>query len=921
MNKLILIVTTMMVLIADTFTCYSQLASPSPNLKEVIVVNKTHVDLGYTHLASDAIALYRTEMIDNALNTMDAFPPERRFSWTLPAWLLSETLWEGQDPHRRKRLEEAIGSDRLAWHAIPFTMHTDACDMEDLARGFVFADQLSAKYNKPLSRTAKQTDVPEHSWFLPTLLANAGVKFIHIGTNNQCVMPDVPDFFFWEGPDGSRILVYFSKCAYGTDIIPPEDWPFETWLAMQVTGDNSGPPDKAALAALLNRADEKLPGVKVTFGTIDDFYNAISKEDLSNVPVVRADLTDTWIHGIGSMPEETAIAHNMRPDMTTLESLEMLLVHANLKENTARTPIAEARENSLLYSEHTWGSQTEGIQNDMWGEKLQKALAEYKIHGKPDTLVKPGLPFFEESFDQHRRYIWRARDIVDSLLAENLTTLAENVAVEGTRIVVYNGLPWSRDALVSIPKESLQSMGTGALKAVNITSKEENASLIHDDGTQLTFLAKDLPSNGYATFKVEKSKDHDVKGSITSPVQTVENDFFTLTVDANKGGITSLIDKKTGRELVEQGADEALGQYLFEQFSGKNVTQWLSKYATYGDIYKQMDWENLTQKDINTYNGQQMGKRFMPADVVYSANYAVHATSEISTDVLGQTVTLKMMPSGKNPDPVTLRIRLYNDLPYIDLEWEIKDKTADRIPEGGWLCLPLNIKNPTWKLGRIGAVTDPATDIVNNANFHLFALQSGVSVRGEDGYGVAVCPLDNPLVSLGEPGLWQFSESWTERKPRVYVNLFNNMWNTNFPLWIEGSWRSRVRLWPLDKKSNDWDMVGPSWEARTSCVAGVAGGKAGKLPPRSEGITISNPGVLLTAFGPDPYGEGTILRVWEQAGNSSRINVTLPENTNYKTAVPVNLRSERKGEPIQISSRSFEFELGAYAPESFVLMP
>jgi len=150
---------------------------------------------------------------------------------------------------------------------------------------------------------------------------------------------------------------------------------------------------------------------------------------------------------------------------------------------------------------------------------------------------------------------------------------------------------------------------------------------------------------------------------------------------------------------------------------------------------------------------------------------------------------------------------------------------------------------------------------------------SGVSVRDEDGYGVAVCPLDNPLVSIGEPGLWKFSKTWTERKSRVYVNLSNNMWNTNFPLWIEGSWHSRVRIWPLDNKSTDWDMVGPSWEARTSCVAGVTEGKAGKLSPQSEGVGISRPGVLLTAFGPNPYGDGTILRLWEQAGKSGKCTV------------------------------------------------
>ena len=917
MKKLFFLLTVLYFILLNPIICISQSVNTYPNLKEVIVVNKTHVDLGYTHLASDALELYRTEMIDEALNTMDEFPPDIRFSWTMPAWLLSETLWEGQNPSRRQHIEKAIASDKIAWHAMPFTMHTGASHMEDLARGFVFADKLSEKYDKPLSRTAKQTDVPQHSWFLPTLLANAGVKFIHIGTNNQCMVPEVPDFFFWEGPDGSRVLVYYSKYEYGTDLIPPKDWPFETWFAMLVTGDNSGPPSKAAIEGLLKKADKELSGVEITFGTIDDFYNSISKEDLSNLPVIRGDLTDTWIHGIGAMPKETAIAHNIRPGMSTLESLDRLLVNTNLKEDDIESPLAEAYENSLLYSEHTWGSQTEGIQNDMWGDKLNKALKEYKINGKPEKLVKPGLPFFEESFDQHRRYIWRTRDIVDSLSMSNISILAENIEVEGTRIVVYNPLPWSRDALIFVPKKSLQNIVEENLKAVNAISGKE--SMILDDGKNLTFLAKKLPANGYSTFKVEKTV-FEAREIIKSKLVEVQNDFFALTVDANKGGITSLIDIKTGCELVDQNTNEALGQYLFQQFSGKEVISYIGDYdvrASSRGIYKDSP---ATQANINN-TGQQMGKRFMPAEVTYSENYSVNGTLEIDYNVLGKIITLKMPPKDKNPDPVQLKIYLYNDLPYLDLEWEIINKTANRTPEGGWICLPFNIKNPQWKLGRIGSVTNPAEDIIASSNFHLFALQSGVSVRGEDGYGVAVCPLDNPLVSLGEPGLWKFSKSWTERKPRIYINLFNNMWNTNFPLWIDGSWRSRVRIWTLDNNSTDWDMVGPSWEARTSCITGVAHGKAGKLSPQEEGVRISRPGVLLTAFGPDPYGEGTILRVWEQAGTSSSVKVTLPGNTNYAMAAPVNLRGEKKGESIKISSGTFEFELGAFAPASFVLLP
>lgn len=864
-------------------------AQTNTKVEEIVIVFKTHFDIGYTHLATDAINGYRTSMIDAALNSIERMPPDQQFVWTLPGWPLTQILWEGQDPVRRHRIEEAIRTGRIAWHALPYTVETDGLDMESLARGFVFSDNMSRKYGKPLSRTGKMTDVPQHSWFLATLLSHAGVRFLHIGTNNQCIPPNVPDLFFWEGPDSSRVLVNIGKQSYGSGLLPPGEWPFKTWFAMQMTGDNEGPPTSAYITNLIQTVKDSLPGVKVKLGTIDDFYSSLSKEDLSKVPFIRGDMPDTWIHGIGSMPMETKLAHNIRPQLVAWEMLETLLIQHQLKQDISKTKIAEAYENSLMYGEHTWGSQTEGIPDDYWGDKLIKTIAEYKKYGKPANLVKPSLPFFEESFDQHRRYIWKTRDLVESGISADMKMLAENIAVSGPRVVVFNSLPWKRDAVATVNGKP--------------------------------FLAKDLPPSGYKTFPLPAKSEPTASSAYQSTTISLESPYYKLSIDPAKGGITSLIDKRTNRELVEK--DGVLGQYLFEQFSANEVFSYIGEYdqnPQWGSGRKRGVYHGAPVTEQSMMNsGQQMGKPHMPLDVIYSATYAFNGTVRVERDKVGQTAVLSLPPSGKNPDTVTLRIRLYDKLPYIDFEWEIIDKTPDRIPEGGWLCFPLNLRNPVWKLGRIGAPTDPARDIIGDNNFHLFALQSGVSVRDSDGYGIGLCPLDAPLVSLGDPGLWKFSRSWMPRPARIYVNLFNNMWNTNFPLWIEGSWSSRVRLWPLDSKSTEWEMVGKSWEARTSCPVGVASGPSGQLPVESSGLSLSRKGVLLTAFSPNPNGTGTLLRVWEQAGVTGELVVAFPAGLKFTTATPVNLRGEECGEPIKMAACKLSFLLKAYSPVSFIL--
>jgi hypothetical protein len=173
------------------------------------------------------------------------------------------------------------------------------------------------------------------------------------------------------------------------------------------------------------------------------------------------------------------------------------------------------------------------------------------------------------------------------------------------------------------------------------------------------------------------------------------------------------------------------------------------------------------------------------------------------------------------------------------------------------------------------------------------------------------------LVSLGRPGLWSYSATYVPTTPTVFVNLYNNMWNTNFPLWQEGSWSERVRFWPIAKgTATVADITVKSWEARLPLMA-ISAGDGTKLPATQPGLSISRKGVLLTAFGGNPDGPGTVLRVWEQTGVTAEVAITLPGT--FTSATPVNLRGEKLGEALPVKDRQLTFPLKAYAPASYIL--
>lgn len=86
-----------------------------------------------------------------------------------------------------------------------------------------------------------------------------------------------------------------------------------------------------------------------------------------------------------------------------------------------------------------------------------------------------------------------------------------------------------------------------------------------------------------------------------------------------------------------------------------------------------------------------------------------------------------------------------------------------------------------------------------------------------------------------------------------------------------------------------------------------------------RGLALSRKGIQITVDGSNPDGPGTVLRLWEQAGQSGKVSVRLPERMNVKQVQPVDLRGRPVGQPIPVKNGSFKVRVGAFAPVSLVL--
>ncbi len=874
-------------------------------VKQVVVVFKTHFDIGYTDMASNVVRRYRTTMIDEALKVVAqsrALPPEQQFAWTLPGWPLSKIMedWPGQTSERKSQVKQAFAEGRFVAHALPFTTHTELLEPEDLVRGLGYASRLSREAGLSLPRDAKMTDVPCHSWILPTLLRHAGVDFLHLGCNAASRSPQTPRLFWWEGPDGSRLLTMYTAESYGTGLVPPRDWPYQTWLALIHTGDNHGPPTPDEVKKLLAEAANKLPGVRVRIGRLSDFADGILAEK-ADVPVVRGDMPDSWIHGPMCDPQGAKLARTTRPALGAAESLQTLLGAWGVKTPEAAPLIAKACEQSLLYGEHTWGGALYWVTRYGAGAKWGYGDTWRKDHsaGRFQRL--------EGSWAEHTAYIEAARDLVQPLARRQMQALADSVRGGSLRprVVVFNPLPWKRSGSVAL--DGLQP-GIHALEPADGGEPVAVEQRMEGSGIALRFFARDVPAGGYRAYlAAPRTPAAPAALNLTNPV--IESAFFKAELDPRRGTVRSLLDKRRGVELVDSAARHGFGQFLFERFNSNNVAAYVKDYVKIS-----ADWA------LN-----ELGKPNLPPTASKASDELIHTNWAYALRQ-DRNKSWAMLSGGKRVDPalsplplVETRVIHYHDQPCVDLEMDIRGKLPDPWPEAGWLCLPFKIDSPRFRVGRLGSIVDPAIDIVPGANRHLLGLNTGLALFDAAGAGVGVCPLDNPLISLEAPGCWKYSMDFVPRKPAVYVNLFNNQWTTNFRLWNAGSWTVRLRLWTFGHYNAESALVTPALEARYPLMAAVSDRAGGVLPAVGEGLQLSRKGVLVSAFGPNPDGAGTVLRLWELAGTSGACQVRLPSGLAVGRVQPADLRGRPVGDPVEVKDGAFQTTLRAFAPASFII--
>jgi alpha-mannosidase len=382
---------------------------------------------------------------------------------------------------------------------------------------------------------------------LPSVLAHCGVKGFSTQklTWNACV-PIPFKVGVWEGPDGHSVIAALDPGAYVGDVKTnlAND---QSWLARIQnngkqsgvfadyhyfgTGDQGGAPHDATVAKVEESA--KTDGaIRVVSGPADAMVKAITPEMAKGLPRYKGELELTE-HSAGSITSEAYMKRWNRKNELLADAAERASVAAWWMGG---------REYPAQQLENAWylvlGSQMHDI---LPGTSVPRA---YDLSWNDECIAA-------------NQFSGILEDAAGSVISGMDT---RSSGEHSTTVVVYNPLSFEREdiveALVPVPFGQYNPPVGGVGVVNSATGQPVPAQILERVGPNLriAFLAR-VPSVGFTNFEVLPSVGPQPSTATQLKVgeHELENETYAVKLNA-KGDVSSIVDKRTGKEMLDEPA-------------------------------------------------------------------------------------------------------------------------------------------------------------------------------------------------------------------------------------------------------------------------------------------------------------------------------------------------------------------------------
>lgn len=376
-----------------------------------------------------------------------------------------------------------------------------------------------------------------YTWQLPQIYKKSGIdSFV---TQKLLWAHEFTTFpyklFWWQAPDGSRILTYFPHDYAGgieaegmakdaSEWIPSiygnqlRDSP--EMMHLYGVGDHGGGPTRSMLdnAERLMSPDVVYP--KLELSTATEFISDLVKKlPEMNVPTWNDELYFQYHRGVFTTQAETK---------RRIRRGEEALLNAEKFSSLA-----------FLFGR--------AYPHDEFQLAWKNLLFDH-FHD-----IMPGSGIAVNYLDA-KRNLEDVRRTAGEFTHGSLEEISAHINTEGNGvpIVIFNPLSWERTEVVEV--EAQLPAPAQQLEAVNASGKRIESQVVRIDGAThraRILLLADVPSFGYTTYFVRAAKKaSDGSSALKASADTMDNEFLRMKIDRQTGCVTSLFDKRSQRQSL-----------------------------------------------------------------------------------------------------------------------------------------------------------------------------------------------------------------------------------------------------------------------------------------------------------------------------------------------------------------------------------
>lgn len=804
----------------------------------IYLVHHSHTDIGYTRPQHEIIAEHM-RYIDYAVDYCDKtkdYPEDCRFKWTCEsAWIAAEYL-ETRPESQVMRFLDCVKRGQIEVTAMAFNM-ADVVD-ENSMKYFLQPLKVLKEHGIPV-KVAMQNDVNGIAWCMTDFLSDLGVKYLWMGENiHKSLAPfDKPTVFNWESPSGKSLMAYRSE-IYVTGIwwgitacdmpkveqnvtsflrsLEERDYPYDIFGVQFAGADTDNAPPTDRVSDFVMKWNETHKNIKLRFALPSEFFEYIEKQDPALRQTHRVAWPDWWTDGFGSAARETSVARKAHADIIAAQGLLAMaeLNGADVPQKTEEE-ILNIHENLILYDEHTFGAAESIWDPTCWNSQIQ--------------------------FQNKGTFAWTAQRDSRLLMETASGYLQANIGKRDVpTLTLFNPLAWNRDSYTQVYIDEVVVPRGHDFKIVD----EEGNEVLHqylgsrNEGSFYALYAKDIPALGSRTYNIYVDEPQSAKpAERQDDIFEMENSFYKVTIDKEKASIASIIDKATGRELVDGGAEWGFGSLLYE---------------TLQDRYQ------LVKTDSRGLD------RFGLTDIRYD---------DVRYGPLYRIFTLHGKLGGLDDRGAWIEFRLYENSPRIELLYALRRLPEER-PSSLYVALPFAGDSTSLSFDAQGGIVHPGVNQLEGSSSEWNTLQNFAKVDNGDSQTIFTSE-QMPIVMFGKllGGPFQYIKTYDH--PHIYSWVMNNYWTTNFLASQGGEICFTYDITTMAGNS-DADALRYSVGKRTPVVGRVmpaasAKDKKARKARAMKSISCDNPELVILNVAPSVYDDGIVMQVREMSGEPQEL--------------------------------------------------